>query len=145
MLDPSCAFCSIISADEPAELVARGAAWIAFFPPEPATVGHTLVVPANHVSDVWGLSPSEAGELTTGVLQIAHAIRAALAPEGLNIVQSSGKVATQTVDHLHVHLVPRMTGDAMGDIWPAKSPAMSVEDKMRALSAMRTAVNTEGQ
>ncbi len=102
-------------------------------------------MPTNHVSDIWGLSASEAGELTTGVLKIAHVIRAALAPEGLNIVQSSGRVATQTVDHLHVHLVPRMAGDAMGDIWPAESPALSVEDKMRALSAMRTSAAAAGQ
>lgn len=145
MLDPSCTFCSIIQAEEPAEVVARTASWIAFFPPEPATVGHTLVVPTRHVADIWGLETREASELGAGVLKIARVIREALAPEGLNIVQSNGGVATQTVDHLHVHLVPRSDGDAMGEIWPADPPALSVADKVRALSSMRSAAEVDDQ
>lgn len=53
----------------------------------------------------------------------AVALRAAVAPDGLNIIQSSGAAATQTVPHLHVHLVPRWAADAMGPIWPAEPPS----------------------
>lgn len=42
-------------------------------------------------------------------------------PEGLNIIQSNGPAASQTVMHLHVHLVPRRTGDAIGRIWPPET------------------------
>ncbi len=137
MLNPNCPFCAIVAGDEPAEVVARTDQWVAFYPSEPATLGHTLVVPTNHVPDVWELRAIESVDLAAGVLKIAHVIREALDPEGLNIVQSNGRVATQTIGHLHVHLVPRMAGDAMGEIWPAEPPALSVDDKIRALSAMR--------
>jgi histidine triad (HIT) family protein len=140
MWEAGCTFCSIVAGDEPAEVVTRTDDWVAFFPPEPATLGHTLVVPTRHVADIWGLNATEAGVLADGVLRLAHVIRSALAPEGLNILQSNGRVATQTVAHLHVHLVPRTTGDAMGDIWPSASPVLSIDDKMSALSSMRSAV-----
>lgn len=124
-------------------MIAHSASWVAFFPPEPATLGHTLVVPTSHVEDIWALNASEAAVLATGVLTVAHLIRKVLEPEGLNIVQSNGRVATQTVDHLHIHVVPRRTGDAMGTIWPAAPPAISAEDRMWALSSMRAAVGEE--
>lgn len=145
MLDAGCSFCSIIAGDGPAEVVARTEHWVAFFPPEPATIGHTLLVPTSHVSDVWSLNTADASDLASGVLRIAHVIREALSPEGLNVVQSNGRVATQTVDHLHIHLVPRTTGDAMGELWPVVPPVLSPEDKVRALSSMRSVVGAESQ
>ncbi len=45
-------------------------------------------------------------------------MRRAVAPQGLNVIQSNGEAATQTVFHLHVHLVPRWDGDSLGRIWP---------------------------
>jgi histidine triad (HIT) family protein len=51
---------------------------------------------------------------------LAHAVREALQPEGLNIIQSNGVAATQTVNHLHVHILPRWANDAVGDIWPTQ-------------------------
>lgn len=71
-----------------------------------------------HVADIWALDEPTARAIGVASLFLADAIRKAVNPEGLNIIQSNGEAATQTVRHLHVHLVPRWSGDAMGPIWP---------------------------
>ena len=96
---------------------------VAFFPLRPATFGHTLVVPRRHIPDIWELPEAAVAHLSRAALRVAAALRAAVAPDGLNIIQSSGAAATQTVPHLHVHLVPRWAADAMGPIWPAHPPS----------------------
>lgn len=116
-----CPFCEIVQRDDPdAREVYRDEHVVAFFPTEPAVLGHTMVVPREHVPDVWALSEETVSHLAWASVRLAGAIREAVEPEGLNIIQSNGAAATQTVFHLHVHLVPRWGGDAMGPIWPEK-------------------------
>lgn len=74
-------------------------------------------MPRRHVDDLWGLRPADAPPLMEAVLRVAHAIRAGLRPDGLNVIVSAGAAASQTIRHLHVHLVPRWTGDDFGGIW----------------------------
>lgn len=123
MADTSCPFCAIIMGEGWAREVCRDDYAVAFFPLQPASLGHTLVVPRRHIPDIWALPEQTAAHLSRAVLRVAAALRAAVAPDGLNIIQSSGAAATQTVPHLHVHLVPRWAADAMGPIWPAKPPS----------------------
>lgn len=116
---PECPFCEIVQRDDPdVREVYRDEHVVAFLPTEPAVLGHTMVVPREHVPDIWSLTEETAGHLARATVQLAAAVRAAIEPEGLNIIQSNGQAATQTVFHLHVHLVPRWEGDAMGPIWP---------------------------
>jgi histidine triad (HIT) family protein len=115
-----CPFCEIVNRDDPdAREVYRDEYVVGFFPKEPATLGHTLVVPRAHVPDIWNVEEGLAAHLGRAVLRLSGAVRRALKPGGLNIIQSNGEVATQTVYHLHVHLVPRWFGDGMGPIWPS--------------------------
>lgn len=125
MANPSCPFCAIIMGEGWAREIYRDDHTVAFFPLQPATLGHTLVVPRRHIPDIWGLPEADAACLARAVLRVATALRTAVASDGLNIIQSSGAAATQTVPHLHVHLVPRWAADAMGPIWPAKPPSHS--------------------
>ena len=122
MADTSCPFCAIIMGEGWAREVYRDDHAVAFFPLRPAALGHTLVVPRRHIPDIWELPEADAAHLSLAALRVASALRAAVAPDGLNIIQSSGAAATQTVPHLHVHLVPRWAPDAMGSIWPAHPP-----------------------
>ena len=92
--------------------------WIAFFPLDPATPGHTLVIPRRHLSDLWKAEPSLAGELMSAVVRVGQAIDMALNPEGMNLITSAGSAAEQTVFHLHLHVVPRWRRDGFGAIWP---------------------------
>lgn len=134
--DSDCVFCAIAFRDKPARVVFRTDRIVALFPPEPATVGHTLVIPRSHIPDIWALDEETAHDLTGVTLQIARAVREALNPQGLNIIQSNGTAATQTVMHLHVHVVPRWDNDGMGAIWPERTN-WSEEDKDAALTAIR--------
>jgi len=137
--DPNCPFCTIAQGNEPGTReVYRDDQTVAFFPKEPATLGHTLVVPTKHMATIWDVDTNTAQALTNTVHRICLAAREALNPEGLNIIQSNGDAATQTVPHLHVHVVPRWTGDAIGNIWPP-SPYLSDEAKDRAALRIRSA------
>lgn len=80
-----------------------------------------MVVPRHHLPDIWSLDEETEGHLARATLHVARAVREAMQPEGLNVIQSNGQAATQTVFHLHVHVVPRWEGDAMGPIWPEET------------------------
>ena len=136
---PDCPFCEIVQREDPdAREVYRDEHVVAFFPTEPAVLGHTMVVPREHVPVIWSLSEVTAVHLANATVRLAGAIREAVHPEGLNVIQSNGEAATQTVFHLHVHLVPRWDGDAMGPIWPEETD-YSEDQKDHALRAVREA------
>lgn len=134
-----CEFCEIIDADEPARIVWRTEQVVAFFPLKPATLGHTLLIPTTHLPDIWALNDAQATTLARATLRIAHAVRAAMSPDGLNVIQSNGEAATQTVQHVHIHVVPRWFDDDMGPIWPADS-RWSSQQKDEAQQAIRDAL-----
>jgi histidine triad (HIT) family protein len=116
-----CDFCAIARGeDHSVEVVCEGENWMAFFPPEPATPGHTLVIPREHVVDLWDAGPDLGADLMRAVVRVGRAIIRSLKPEGTNVITSSGKVAEQTVFHLHMHVVPRWRQDGFGPIWPVE-------------------------
>jgi histidine triad (HIT) family protein len=120
--DPDCPFCRIVREEDPnVREVYRDEHVVAFFPTNPAVLGHTLVVPRDHIADIWALDLDTATHLARASLAISFAVRSALRPDGLNIIQSNGNAATQTVFHLHVHVVPRQFDDQMGQIWPPQT------------------------
>ncbi|WP_158230800.1 HIT domain-containing protein [Frankia sp. CcI49] len=120
MAPEPCLFCDIIAGRAQAKGLRRYAGSVAFTPLNPATRGHTLVVPVRHHEGVWDVDRS----IWQGLMGVVHLVsgklRQELRPDGINIIQSTGEAATQTVPHLHIHVVPRYAGDAMGPMWPAK-------------------------
>lgn len=116
---PDCPFCSIVAGtDRDVREVYRDDNVIVFFPTEPATLGHTMIIPRRHVETVIGLRESELIALALISKLIAHGVHEALSPDGINIIQSNGSIAEQTVPHVHVHVVPRWSEDPIGPIWP---------------------------
>lgn len=137
-----CPFCDIVAGEDTSvRVVSQTHGVTVFLPDHPATRGHVLVVPNEHVADAWSLGLGAARNLASEVLRVAGAARHALQPDGLNIIQSNGAAATQTVDHLHVHVVPRWADDDMGQIWPTPDPTWTSEDldAMQAEMAMAVA------
>ena len=119
LTEDGCAFCAIArSEDRSVEVVCQEKDWMAFFPPSPATPGHTLIIPRMHVSDLWKVDGPLGAELMAAVVRVGHAVTAALQPDGMNLITSAGKTADQTVFHLHLHVVPRWERDGFGRIWP---------------------------
>lgn len=122
-----CDFCAIGKGeDDSAEIVCEGDNWVAFFPLEPATPGHTLVIPRVHAPDLWSIEASIGSELMRAVIRVGRAVELALSPDGMNLITSSGSAAEQTVFHLHLHVVPRWRNDAIGNIWPPEKPMSEV-------------------
>lgn len=114
----SCPFCAIVAGIAPARVVAETPTSVSFLPDVPAVLGHVLVVPRDHVRDLWDLDEERARAVGADVLATARRVRHALRSEGLNIIQSNGTAAGQSVFHLHVHVVPRAAGDRMPELWP---------------------------
>lgn len=140
MLERGCAFCEILAGTAPADIICRGPHAVAFAPLEPAARGHALVIPATHVTSFLSADVEVLSEVTRVSQLVARAISKALNPDGFNLITSAGHAATQSIFHLHIHVVPRWEGDRMGDIWPPTTPYLEgVQDE--DVSLIREAVN----
>ena len=137
-MDLDCEFCQIVRGARPARVVADAADALAFFPLRPVCAGHTIVIPKTHVRDLWAAGSLPGAGLMQAVIDIGHAITAAVRPDGLNLISSAGQAASQTVFHLHLHVVPRWFGDRLGDIWPP-GPPLTDEAKDEMAAAIRAA------
>lgn len=115
----TCAFCAIVAGTTSADRVYETEETLAFLPLAPATMGHTLIVPKAHVSDLWHVDMGTLTPIMEAALKVADALKKAFNPDGLNLINSTGVAATQTVFHIHFHLVPRWNGDRMADFWPS--------------------------
>ncbi|MCI0144159.1 HIT family protein [Arthrobacter bambusae] len=116
--EESCAFCGIVQGHGPARVVWRSDDVIAFLPDVPAVAGHTLVVPTRHVRDIWDVDPWLGQKLAYATSRVAEGVAIAAGTRQINLIQSNGLAAGQTVFHLHVHVVPRQPGDRMPEMWP---------------------------
>jgi ATP adenylyltransferase len=98
--------------DVDTHIVHRGRRCFAILNAFPYSVGHTLVLPYREVADLEALEPDESEELWRTVTDAVRAVKAAYRPQGINIGVNLGKAAGGSVsDHIHVHVVPRWTGD----------------------------------
>ena len=110
-------FCSIARGDTPASVVVREGGFCAFLDARPVFKGHVLVVPPAHVPTLAELPASALAPYFAAVQRIARALPAALGAEGTFVAQNN--VVSQSVPHLHVHVVPRTKGDGLrGFLWP---------------------------
>jgi len=135
-----CVFCEIAAgSDRSVQVICEGDDWIAFFPLEPATKGHTLVVPRCHVADVWELEAPLSAHLMAAVISVGRAIQAALDPQGMNLISSAGSAAEQTVFHLHLHVLPRWRKDDFDQIWSKEESPFDEADLEMVADRIRAA------
>lgn len=108
----NCIFCKIINGEIPSAKVYEDELVYAFLDISQATKGHTLVIPKQHVSDIFEYSQELASQVCARLPKIARALEVAL-PEmkGLNILSNNREVAYQSVFHSHWHLIPRYEVD----------------------------------
>lgn len=133
----ACLFCRIVAGEEPAHEVLRTDTVVAFLDIRPVFVGHTLVVPAEHVDTLSDLPPDRLADYFGAVQLLSTAIPAALGSQGTWV--SINNVVSQSVPHLHTHVVPRTKGDGLrGFFWPRTKYAENEAGTTAA--AIRTAV-----
>jgi histidine triad (HIT) family protein len=77
----------------------------------PATPGHVLVIPRQHIETVYDLPPDLAAGIMTTAVMLARAVKEKLSPDGLNLIQANEAAAGQTIPHFHLHLIPRYRND----------------------------------
>ena len=110
--DP-CIFCDIVCGEAPARIVHDDDRTLAFLDIFPITRGHTLVVPKAHSRDLFDADPDDVAAVARTAQLVAAGLRDAVSPDGLNLLQTNGAAAMQTVFHLHVHVLPRWEGDSL--------------------------------
>jgi histidine triad (HIT) family protein len=133
-----CVFCEIAAGRRDAEVVFEDDSFVAFFDHSPLFPGHTLVVPRRHVVTLSDLPPDDVGPFYLRVQAIARVMPDALGAEGTFVANNN--VVSQSVAHLHVHIVPRTRGDGLrGFFWPrhkyAAGEAARVAARLRAALA----------
>jgi diadenosine tetraphosphate (Ap4A) HIT family hydrolase len=84
---------------------------VAFKDAFPVNPGHTLIVPKRHVEGLFDLDPGELAALWSLLPEVQQRLEARHSPAGYNIGVNVGEAAGQTVEHVHVHLIPRYAGD----------------------------------
>ncbi|MGI5274726.1 HIT family protein [Nonomuraea sp. CA-218870] len=148
----SCVFCDILAGEAPATIVRSWSTAIAIKPLNPVTEGHTLVIPATHVRDV-----TEDPEVSAMTMEVAAEYAAGVGP--CNVITSVGREATQTVFHLHIHVVPRRAEDGLALPWSPSVPSgmlpvprwavkiltgpATIQEKCLAQDALRDALNAQ--
>jgi histidine triad (HIT) family protein len=116
--DPDCAFCKIVDGVFPSARVLETGGAVAFLDINPVNKGHTLLVPKDHHAALPELPDDLAAHLASLLPGLCRAVKAAVGAEGLNVIVNVGRVAGQTVDHVHWHVIPRHRGDAVRWPWP---------------------------
>jgi len=112
-----CLFCKIVAGELPATIVAESERALAFADINPATRGHTLVIPRAHARDVQDIGEADLAATIALAQQVAHGARERLGADGVNLLNSSGAAAWQTVFHFHIHVIPRYEGDPLRLPW----------------------------
>lgn len=124
--EPGCVFCDIVAGRTPAAMVLESEHAIAFLDTRPLFPGHVLVVPRSHHRTLTDLPETDIEPLFASVRQVAGAVVDATGAEGSFVAMNN--VVSQSVPHLHVHVVPRRKGDGLkGFFWPRTKYADEAE------------------
>ena len=134
--DPDCLFCKIVAGEIPATRVREDERTVAFMDINPATKGHLLVIPREHSTDLLEIGPEDLAAVARTAQVMAQRVKDKLAADGVNLINSCGSKAWQTVFHFHMHVIPRYDGDTLRLPWqPAPGDRDEIAAAARALTA----------
>jgi len=109
----SCVFCAIVAGTAPAIRICEDDDYLAILDIRPFTRGHTLVLPKRHTVDLTDTAPETLAGMIAMGQRIARAVRTTELADATNIAINDGASAFQTVFHIHLHVLPRRTGDKL--------------------------------
>jgi histidine triad (HIT) family protein len=139
MGEQDCIFCKILAGELPATIVAEDERTVAFMDINPATRGHALVVPRRHATDLLSIDPEELAAVTAAAQRLASRAKGRLKADGINVLNSCGAAAWQTVFHFHLHVIPRYQGDPLRLPWlPAPGDPAEIAAAAAALGPPST-------
>lgn len=133
-----CRFCAIASGDEHGHVVFEDEVSLAFLDNRPLFPGHSLLIPREHHETIWDLPTELIGPLFVNASLVSAAIRSAMDAQGAFIAQNN--IVSQSVPHVHIHLVPRNRKDGLrGFFWP-RTKYESEEQMRETAAAIRAAL-----
>jgi histidine triad (HIT) family protein len=115
--DPDCLFCKIVAGEIPGTKVAEDERTVAFMDINPATRGHLLVVPRAHARDLLEIDDEDLAACASAARRLAQRVKDQLGADGVNLLNSCGAAAWQTVFHFHIHVIPRYEDDPLRLPW----------------------------
>ena len=136
MSDPDCLFCKIVAGDIPSTRVYEDERTIAFMDINPGSRGHLLVIPREHSPTCSRSTPRTSRQSPERPRVMARRVKDKLSADGVNLINSCGPLAWQTVFHFHMHVIPRYEGDTLRLPWqPAPGDRDEIAAAARALTA----------
>jgi histidine triad (HIT) family protein len=114
---PDCIFCKIVAGELPASIVDQDERTLAFMDIAPATRGHALVIPRAHANDLLSVEQEDLIAVFLAAQRLAGRAKDRLGASGVNLINSCGAAAWQTVFHFHVHVIPRYEDDPLRLPW----------------------------
>jgi histidine triad (HIT) family protein len=132
MSHADCIFCKIVAGELPASIVDEDELTIAFMDINPATRGHALVIPRAHATDLLEIETSQLAAVSVAAKRLAARAKERLGADGVNVINSCGAAAWQTVFHFHLHVIPRYQGDPLRLPW---TPAPGDAEEIAAAAA----------
>jgi histidine triad (HIT) family protein len=135
--DPDCLFCKIVAGEIPATVISEDERTVTFMDINPATRGHALVVPRTHSRDVLEIAPDDLAAVVRAAQVQARTAKERLAADGVNLINSCGAAAWQSVFHFHMHVIPRYADD------PLRLPWVPAPGDMDAIQAAAAALKGE--
>jgi histidine triad (HIT) family protein len=117
MRDPDCLFCKIVDGEIPAARVREDERTVAFMDINPATRGHLLVIPREHSTDLTEVGPEDLAACIAAAQELGIQVKEKLGADGVNLLNSCGRAAWQTVFHFHIHVIPRYANDPLRLPW----------------------------
>jgi histidine triad (HIT) family protein len=131
-----CVFCKIRDGELPSMTIYEDDRTLCIMDINPLNVGHCLVITQNHAGTIFDSDPLDVAAAMTTAQKVALALRGALAPDGINLLQANGAAAFQSVPHFHLHVIPRWTDDGKGFDWKLvpgdRAQIAAAGDKLRA-------------
>ena len=132
-----CVFCKIRDGQIPSFKIHEDERTVTFMDINPLNSGHCLVVTKAHAATIFEADVEDLMAAIAAAKRVALAIREALKPDGLNILQANGAAAFQSVPHFHLHLIPRWANDGKGFDWKPvpgnREVIMKNGERLRAL------------
>jgi histidine triad (HIT) family protein len=118
--DTDCVFCKIVAGQMPCFKLLEDDNALAIMDIYPANDGHCLVLTKEHYPTLFDISDEAFAAVSRSIIRVARAVKQALSPVGLNLIQANGPGAQQSVRHFHVHVLPRKLGDQLKLNWGVK-------------------------
>lgn len=130
MIKDDCIFCKIANGEIPSKTLYEDEDFRVILDLGPATKGHALILPKEHLANLYELPDETASKVMILAKKMAARMTKKLECDGFNLVQNNGEAAGQTVMHFHLHLIPRYENDGQKIVW---APTEPTQDELEAV------------